>query len=674
MACIFRWAHFSDIHFQTKKAQFNTKELRDKLPEYLASIDGDFDALIISGDFRYAPDKEENPQKVADYILSLARSLRIEDGKKIVTVPGNHDLERSDLRTIVMRGAQESYNPNTGSIASDVLSSLLNSFTFYNELHNKLADAPVWHADNPHAVVEFENCNLLLLNSALTAGGNDDSGKLILGTSYIQSKLAEIKNSNPTIAVGHHAFEELDQEESKTIAHFLEQRGIKLYLCGHAHDQWFRAFGENCKEVNTGCMMQPDNSVKASFIVGELNDDGTVIITSYKWDFDQKDWFVDPANKREFLSLYPPIDKMVSNPMPKPKIEKVDNPFSIMGYTLLGSLGCDGIKYYWQKNGEYVESIALNKRLRNSNNPSDNSTSAYTISTSLGCQLAAFQHQCRFCETGTRPYIGPLKAEDIALQCIFMAEYDSNCPSYPQVRSNSREFAFMGQGEPGFNYAAIKKAILLTDYVMERLGQNVSRYVISTCGISELIYSLITDIKSGVYKNKVSIHLSLHEIDEMRSEIMPINKLHDYREAIKYCKALYQLTKEKIGVGILMFDQYQPNGGKSYTLTPERLSKILAELDNDVFRIDLCAVNQTSAGKQKHQLSNQSAGILFDVVKQAGFEGKIFTSFGDNQQSGCGMLSSSNEDMETTGSTTISHFNRAVELLHDAESYLISEI
>lgn len=100
----------------------------------------------------------------------------------------------------------------------------------------------------------------------------------------------------------------------------------------------------------------------------------------------------------------------------------------------------------------------------------------------------------------------------------------------------------------------------------------------------------------------------------------------------------------------------------------------MAELDNDVFRIDLCAVNQTSAGKQKHQLSNQEASVLFDVVKQAGFEGKIFTSFGDNQQSGCGMLSSSIEDMETIGSTTTSHFNRAVELLHDAESYLISGI
>lgn len=34
-----------------------------------------------------------------------------------------------------------------------------------------------------------------------------------------------------------------------------------------------------------------------------------------------------------------------------------------------------------------------------------------------------------------------------------------------------REFAFMGQGEPCYNYLAIKQAILLTDYVMEKIDQ-----------------------------------------------------------------------------------------------------------------------------------------------------------------------------------------------------------
>ena len=250
-----------------------------------------------------------------------------------------------------------------------------------------------------------------------------------------------------------------------------------------------------------------------------------------------------------------------------------------------------------------------------------------------------------------------------------MAEYDSNCPSYKQVRNNAREFAFMGQGEPGYCYPAIKRAIMYTDYVMDKLGQKVSRYVISTCGVTEFIQALTEDLKNSVFKNKITIHLSLHEIDEKRNELMPINNIYDYQEVIACCKKLYQVTNEKIGVGILMFDKYQTKDGKSYTLTPKRLEEILSVLDNDVFRIDLCFVNNTDAGRQKHELSNEMADALFQVVLDKGFEGKIFTSFGDMQKSGCGMLSSSMENKSEVGSTTIEHFNKAVQLLQEVKEY-----
>lgn len=319
--------------------------------------------------------------------------------------------------------------------------------------------------------------------------------------------------------------------------------------------------------------------------------------------------------------------------------------------------------------GFVLKNPLFNRRLRNLKIKEDADISAYTISTSFGCVLSATEQQCRFCETGTLKFGGHLRAEDIALQCIFMAEYDSNCPSYKQVRNNAREFAFMGQGEPGYCYPAIKRAIMYTDYVMDKLGQKVSRYVISTCGVTEFIQALTEDLKNSVFKNKITIHLSLHEIDEKRNELMPINNIYDYQEVIACCKKLYQVTNEKIGVGILMFDKYQTKDGKSYTLTPKRLEEILSVLDNDVFRIDLCFVNNTDAGRQKHELSNEMADALFQVVLDKGFEGKIFTSFGDMQKSGCGMLSSSMENKSEVGSTTIEHFNKAVQLLQEVKEY-----
>ncbi len=44
-------------------------------------------------------------------------------------------------------------------------------------------------------------------------------------------------------------------------------------------------------------------------------------------------------------------------------------------------------------------------------------------------------------------------------------------------------------------------------------------------------------------------------------------------EVIACCKKLYQVTNEKIGVGILMFDKYQTKDGKSYTLTPKKTGR-----------------------------------------------------------------------------------------------------
>lgn len=71
-----------------------------------------------------------------------------------------------------------------------------------------------------------------------------------------------------------------------------------------------------------------------------------------------------------------------------------------------------------------------------------------------------------------------------------------------------------------------------------------------------------------------------------------------------------QITNEKIGVGILMFDKYQTKDGKSYTLTPKRHGRNPVSLDNDVFRIDLCLINNTDARGQKHELSNEMADAV----------------------------------------------------------------
>lgn len=342
----------------------------------------------------------------------------------------------------------------------------------------------------------------------------------------------------------------------------------------------------------------------------------------------------------------------------------IQNPFLISKVHPIPPRGRDGIKYIWKKFGEFVESAAFNNRLKESRNiDDDNNTSAYTISTSIGCLLSAMESECKFCETGKRRFAMPLTADDIALQCIFMAKNDMNCKNHPKVHNHKREFAFMGQGEPGFNYDAVKKAIMLNDIAMQQLNQEVSRYIISTCGISDFLSSLIIDTKNNIFRNKVSVHFSLHVNGQDRNNLMPINKHYDYHEFINLCKKYHSLTHDKIGVGILLFNKYVTSDASvSYNLTRDNLMKILKELDKNVFRIDLCTLNQTKTGSQ-NQMSEEVAEQLHGLVLEKGFECKLFSSFGDNNNSGCGMLSSNTDRAENPGTSTIKAFNEALQLL-----------
>lgn len=323
-----------------------------------------------------------------------------------------------------------------------------------------------------------------------------------------------------------------------------------------------------------------------------------------------------------------------------------------------------------------VESMAFNNRL-NSNylTDKDKNISAYSSSISHGCILSSSNSQCAFCESG-KIFNGFLTAEDIALQNIFMAEYDSNCKSYLEIRNHEREFAYMGQGEPGFAYNLVRESIILTDYAMEEIGQKVSRYIISTCGISGLVPMLINDIKSGVFKNKVTLHFSLNMIDEFRNILMPINQQYDYKEFLKECRSLYNVTREKIAVSIIIFNKLQVkdsfNKENYYTLTNDTLKQILSELDPNIFRIDLRDFNSNSI-LQLNDVSNEYAQNLLNVATNAGFEAKLFSCFGKSECAALGMLNSSTVGVMLPGKTTVEHYHTAIKLLNAAKKRMIED-
>lgn len=341
----------------------------------------------------------------------------------------------------------------------------------------------------------------------------------------------------------------------------------------------------------------------------------------------------------------------------------------LIGYSLLGGRGADGIRYLWKTHdNSYTESAAFNVRLNNKYKISkeDRSISAYTTSVCFGCQLQNMNKSCSFCATGLLRFKGNLTAEEIALQNIFMAEYDSDCPSWPEVHRNSREFAFMGQGEPGLCYPQVRRAILLTDAAMEKIGQKVHRYLISTVGISDMLDLFIEDLRHKIFKNLVTIHFSLHAVGKERNIIMPINSMYPYERFLSRAKSVTDITGEKIAVGILLFKDFLPTHSRqdSFTTTEKYLDSMLNILDPKYHRVDLCDVNMNSA-IQQHEVSNEQARVLLARTKSKGFEVKLFSSFGADKNAGCGMLKSIRTKIEEPCTTTVKHFNESVKLLRD---------
>lgn len=664
MKTVFKWLHMSDIHFQTKEKSFDSARLQEQLVKFISEEINGVDVLLISGDFRFAKEGECNPQKAVDYTKRCAAALKLTE-KQIYTMPGNHELTRTTVRSFLVPSVRNQYNPDDGRIDQEVLKELLKDFSFYREYHSILKDATNWSDDNPHTIMDLGPFSLLVLNTSILACGDDDAKNLVLGTSFVSSCISKADKNKPIIAIGHHGLDMLKDSENRAISKLLDNESISLYLCGHAHESWYSRFGEHGHQINVGCTWTSINDAEACFSVGEICDDGSVNTISYKWDKRNQKWCEDNFNKRVGIAkLNLPNDNCEKG---KAVESKKEYPFSIYGYHLLGTAGEDGIKYVWEIDGKSVESVAFNRRLRIPHGDEDvSNTSAYCVSSSIGCPFSREKKQCLFCATGMRNFERNLKADEIALQCIFMAEYDSDCPSYPQVRNNKREFAFMGQGEPGLQYTSIREAIILTDYALATIEQEISRYIICTIGVSDFIPSLIEDIRHGVYKNPVTVHFSLNVGDGDRDLLMPMNKEYSYKDFIQECELLYSCTQTKIGVSIMLLDNFDCGTGSKYTLTEEKLGRILDELDSNIFKIDLCFVNKVGAIKNT-PVSKEKADSLLSYVHSRGFEGKEFSSFGEGAKAGCGMLDSADDEVAMVGSQPILHYNKALELLQNAK-------
>lgn len=311
-------------------------------------------------------------------------------------------------------------------------------------------------------------------------------------------------------------------------------------------------------------------------------------------------------------------------------------PIKIVGYDNINTDKNEGIRYAWRKENcsNLIESAAFINRRKNV----EEDICGYTSSVSSGCILRTFKSQCSFCRTGNLiPFGGMLSYKEIAKQNVFMVLTDMYCKDNKDIANKKREFAYMGQGEPGFSYAQVRLAIELTNRIMKELNQNVYRHVFATAGVTEAVYAYIDDLKH-FFTERVTFHFSLHATIH-RNSLMPINYIYPYQEVIAALDRIYNISNEKPCIGIMLFQNFKPNKQEiSYTSSYDLIKQILLELNPAKCRLSFCEYNESSDIGSSTVYPSYDAQKIIDLANELGFEAKLFSSFGKKEQAACGML------------------------------------
>jgi 23S rRNA (adenine2503-C2)-methyltransferase len=149
---------------------------------------------------------------------------------------------------------------------------------------------------------------------------------------------------------------------------------------------------------------------------------------------------------------------------------------------------------------------------------------AVCISSQVGCTLT-----CKFCHTGTQLLVRNLTPGEIISQ--FMVARDSYA-EWPTPANGIRRLSnivMMGMGEPLFNYENVREALKIA---MDGEGISISRrrVTLSTSGV-------VPEIVRCGEELGVGLAISLHAPDDdLRNEIMPINKKYPLKELMDACR------------------------------------------------------------------------------------------------------------------------------------------
>lgn len=160
------------------------------------------------------------------------------------------------------------------------------------------------------------------------------------------------------------------------------------------------------------------------------------------------------------------------------------------------------------------------------------------VSSQIGCLM-----NCDFCATALMGYKRNLSVSEILLQYYYVQKH------LLKRGKKLGNVVYMGMGEPFSNYCAVLSSINILN---SEKGQNFSKrnFTISTSGVVPVIKKFTVD------ESQIHLAISLHSVrDEIRNQIMPINKTWNVNKLKEALLEYQKKTKNRITFEYILIDE-----------------------------------------------------------------------------------------------------------------------
>ena len=160
----------------------------------------------------------------------------------------------------------------------------------------------------------------------------------------------------------------------------------------------------------------------------------------------------------------------------------------------------------------------------------DDERGTLCVSSQVGCTL-----NCTFCHTGTQKLVRNLTSQEIVSQVLIARD---SLEEWGEEQRKITNIVMMGMGEPLYNFENVRDGILV---MSDDAGLSISKrkITLSTSGIVPKIKMAGSEIGS-------MLAISLHATNnDLRNEIVPINKKYPIEELLDACKNYPGLSNSK---------------------------------------------------------------------------------------------------------------------------------